>query len=437
MKRRVSLESLMKWIFLLLALSMVALVLGTRLYQSYMYKQNSAVLSAERLQRLVKDYNLNYSPEILKKELGPYWRSCSETENPVLKIESRGRFFGFVPNPEAIYIDMVEEERYLILVGILGLIVAVELAILFSYILTRPLRRLTWMCKEIASGRPVHVPHTLLSPYEFSELIDSFNNMSSQLERWREVQRQLSRMDRLAALGEMISGLAHEIRNPLASMRIQADLLREEIERIDAGETGQQNLEEAKEQTEALGNEIDRLNNIVVQLLSFVKPRPVVIAPVRLDDLLPWGSSIIGPQAQKFNVNLVLISTEQNVIALADGELLRQIVMNLALNAIQAMALQEDSLERRLTISIGIGKDILGKEDRGVVAISDTGGGISPKIEHRIFDPFFTTKKDGTGLGLSIVQRITENMGAELSLDNGENGATFKVYLKLAERGNV
>ena len=87
-----------------------------------------------------------------------------------------------------------------------------------------------------------------------------------------------------------------------------------------------------------------------------------------------------------------------------------------------------------LSISVGRSQSAARSGVRGVITVSDTGGGVPPSIEHRIFDPFFTTKKEGTGLGLSIVQRITESLGGELSLENGAGGATFRVYLTLAER---
>ena len=91
-----------------------------------------------------------------------------------------------------------------------------------------------------------------------------------------------------------MSGLSHEIRNPLASMRIQADLLRDEIERIGAGDFRGEDIRDAGDQINALCEEMDRLNNIVVQLLSFVRPRPAVVNPTKLDDILPWAGSMIG-----------------------------------------------------------------------------------------------------------------------------------------------
>ena len=420
----------MKWIFLFIALSMATLILGTRLYQSYEQKRASAFASAERLARLLDAYNLDYTRDIIREELGPYWRQCLDGEDAQLSFTSSGTVYNYVLAPEAIYTDMVEEECYLILVGVLGLIVAVELAVLLSYILTRPLRRLTLMCREIAHGKRARVPHTFFSPSEFAELTNSFNDMSAQLERWREVQRQLSRMDRLAALGSMLSGLSHEIRNPLASMRIQTDLLRDGIERIASGSFSDMDVHDAEEQIKVLGDEMDRLNNIVARLLSFVKARPVIVAPTKLNDLLQWASAMIGPQAQKNGVEMILKSTEEDIYVMADGESLRQIVMNLALNAIQAMAKNGGSL----TISVSRLCDAEVVE-YGVITVADTGGGVPQEIEHRIFDPFFTTTKEGTGLGLSIVQRITESLGGKLSHENCDGGATFRIYLKIVERG--
>lgn len=419
----------MKWMFLLVALSTAALILWTRLYQSYTRKLDEAALTAERAERTLNLYNREISLSAAAEKLGPYWRPCAEGEEADVRLMCGGRLYGFVLNYEKIYADMVGEERYLILVGILGLIVAVELAVFLSYVLTRPLRRLTWMCREIAAGKPVRAEQSFFSPSEFSELISSFNNMSEQLTRWREVQRQLSRMDRLAALGEMMSGLSHEIRNPLASMRIQTDLLRDEIEKVENGDFRSEDIRDAEEQITALGEEIDRLNNIVAQLLSFVRPRPAVVNPTKLDDILPWAGSMIGPQAQKHGTRLVLNCEEHGITVAADSEALRQVVMNLALNAIQAMECGGE-----LSITVGLSQPRVGNGAYGVIAVSDTGGGIPHNIEHRIFDPFFTTKRDGTGLGLSIVQRITESFGGELSLDNGAEGATFKVYLPLVER---
>ena len=294
----------MKWIFMALALSMVSLTIGARLHQSYSAKRSIAEGHGIQTKILVENMQMGDTGERIVSKLGPFWKKVPVGEKADLIISASDNLLRFKLSRKDIIISLVEEERFLLLVGMLGLLVAVELAVFISYILTRPLRRLAWGCKEIAVGAHVKIPQNSLSPYEFQELTDSFNYMASELEKWKEVQRQISRMDRLAALGEMMSGLSHEIRNPLASMRIQMDLLRSEIESIYAylpEETPSEDASDAMEHIRVLGTELDRLNNIVTQLLSFVRPSEPMKASVRLASLLSWGQSMIKPQAEKYS----------------------------------------------------------------------------------------------------------------------------------------
>ena len=117
MRRAVSLESFMKWMFLLVALSTAVLILGTRLNQSYMRKLEEAERTAERAERMLSLYRLEYSAAAAAEELGPYRRPCGEGEEAEMRLTSGGRVYGFVIDYEEIYADMVEEERYLILSG--------------------------------------------------------------------------------------------------------------------------------------------------------------------------------------------------------------------------------------------------------------------------------------------------------------------------------
>lgn len=429
-----SLETLMKWIFMSLAVSMVALTLGARLHQSYVAKKNAAEEFGRELMAISEERKYSLQKEIVIGQLGPFWREPLTNEKPELVIKNGDQSFGFILDPKNIIISLVEDERYLILVGLLGLIAAVELAVLISYVLTRPLRRLAWGCKQIAQGSPVTIRHNALSPYEFHELTDSFNDMAKQLERWKEVQRQVSRMDRLAALGEMLSGLSHEIRNPLASIRIQLDLLRMELESIpdDPGSSIGIGLSDAKEYIAILDHEIDRLNRIVTQLLSFVRPKQPMMTKVRLDDILPWCVSMLKPQADKQDIELVTQKQDSGVNVLADNEMLQHVIMNLSLNAIQSMSASGSDREKVLSIMTGYSGTDHGIKTMGLIRVSDTGPGIPAEIQHRIFDPFFTTRQDGTGLGLSIVQRIVDGLGGTLSMDTSSGGTNFNIFIPLA-----
>jgi len=437
----------MKWIFMVLALSMVLLTLGARLHQGYIAKKDSAAALGEELRVDLENRKYYIPKDIIMGELGPYWKEAAQGERAELTIKSGGRSWGFVSNPDAIMISLVEEERYLLLVGLLGLIAAVELAVFMSYLLTRPLRRLAWGCRQIANGMTVTIPQNKLAPYEFHELTNSFNTMATQLEKWKEVQRQLSRMDRLAALGEMLSGLSHEIRNPLASIRIQLDLLRMEIEsaasrKVEYGTYF--DICDAMEHIAILEHETDRLNGIVTKLLSFVRTKQAMIGPVLLDGLLPWCRSMLNAQAEKEGIELITLPMDKNVTVMADSEMLQQLIMNLSLNAMQAMSMAETAQEKVLIITTGYSKDESGAVKKGLLRVTDTGPGIPFAIQHRIFDPFFTTRQDGTGLGLSIVQRITEGFGGSLSMETSSFGTVFNIFIPLdehccrvAEKGNT
>jgi len=426
MTRGLSLETVMKWIFMGLALSMVSLTLGARLHQSYAEKKSEALESAQQLKFSIEERGLYVPDDIILGRLGVSWRMTRPGEDAQLSLRSGGKDLKLTLDRKQIITSIIEEERYLLLVGLLGLIAAVELAVFISYVLTRPLARLAWGCRKIAGDSAVTLPCSALAPYEIRELTDSFNDMAKQIKRWKDVQMQISRMDRLAALGEMISGLSHEIRNPLASMRIQTDLLRLEVEAMAPCSENSA----AKDACEIIGiieKELDRLNGIVSQLLSFVRPKQVMITSVLLDELLPWCRSMLGPQAEKHGIRLVTRQTFDRVTVMADKEMLQQLIMNLSLNAIQAMESAPQSRERVLTVTIGVCED----DESGFLSVADSGPGIPEEIRHRIFDPFFTTRKEGTGLGLSTVQRIVEGLGGRLSMDTSGEGTVFMVSLAL------
>lgn len=165
MLRRCSLESLMKWIFMALALSMVSLTIGARLHQSYVSKRSLAVGHAAQVKNLIENRRVLGSEESVIDKLGMFWREASVGEVPDLTITAGKNVYRYKLSRSDIIIYLVEEERFMLLVGMLGLLVAVELAVFLSYILTRPLRRLAWGCKEIAKGSRVVIPHNALSPY--------------------------------------------------------------------------------------------------------------------------------------------------------------------------------------------------------------------------------------------------------------------------------
>ncbi len=227
------------------------------------------------------------------------------------------------------------------------------------------------------------------------------------LERMEE---RLRVADRLAAVGMLASGIAHEVRNPLGAISGSIELLKRETDQTgpDAHLMG------------IVLSETDRLNQLITDFLLFARPTPKTIEPIRVADF--FRNLLTMAQTRSRKVELVL-DTEPDMIINSDPRLLDQIFWNLVNNALDAMP--EGG---RLTIKGG-------KENRanrsGIwLLFSDTGIGVPPENLDRIFDPFFTTKDHGTGLGLSTTWRILEELQGEIQVKSRPGaGADFRIWL--------
>jgi len=229
---------------------------------------------------------------------------------------------------------------------------------------------------------------------------------------YRELQdsfEQLKRADRLSAVGQLAASLAHEIRNPLGSIEGAADIL----------EKPQTSPELCKEFLGIIRKESRRLNRLLTNLLDFARPRRPEFQAVGLEPLIDSVITLLSPTAQLSGITLRK-SMPVSVPALeSDPEQIRQVVLNLTMNAIQAMP---EGGEVELAVEPGE-RDI-------TIAVTDQGGGVAPEDLDKIFDPFFTTKENGTGLGLSVAHRIVDQHGGVLSAKRNEDrGMTFSIVL--------
>ncbi|HVZ88284.1 MAG TPA: ATP-binding protein [Polyangia bacterium] len=195
------------------------------------------------------------------------------------------------------------------------------------------------------------------------------------------------RAERLAAVGTLAAGLAHEVRNPLNSASLQLAVLERRLER---GESGDRAIAIAR----IIKSEIERLDRLVRDFLAFAKPLPLDPRPVDLSALLSGVTELIGPEAEAARVSVKVEAASALPRAAGDAERLRQVVLNLTRNALEAMQAQGG----QLTLRARAGQDQL------EVDVEDTGPGFSDDLP--VFDAFFTTKDQGTGLGLSLVHRI-------------------------------
>jgi len=232
--------------------------------------------------------------------------------------------------------------------------------------------------------------------------------------------QQMKERDRLAALGEMSAGLAHEIRNPLAAIKGAIQYL--EPARLPT---------EDREFLEIIIEEVNRLNGVVTQFLDYSRPLKPSMAPGEVNDILDRTFRLLSAETPPpIEVRLELSAGLPRV--LCDAEQLKQVFLNLALNAFQAMP-----RGGRLTVATRVERDELafwreGKRRRDVVEIRfhDTGPGIPEEARENIFVPFYTTKEKGTGLGLAICQRIVKAHGGAIAVRSAPGGgAQFVISL--------
>ena len=252
-------------------------------------------------------------------------------------------------------------------------------------------------------------------PSEVADLAREFNSMGEAIE---ERERDLVRSERLAVVGKMAATITHEVRNPLSSIGLNAELLEDELASV-AGDTGQ----EARSLCRAIQTEVDRLTAITEEYLRFARlPKP---------KLHPHDVNAIVDNLADFEREQLALRGVELVVELApalprvelDDQQMRQSLLNLLRNAADAVA-EIGGGEVRISTS-------LGADGAGVqVSVADDGPGMAADMADKIFDPFFSTKQGGTGLGLALTHQIVREHGGTISVDSAPGqGARFTVAL--------
>jgi signal transduction histidine kinase len=229
----------------------------------------------------------------------------------------------------------------------------------------------------------------------------------------------IARQEKLASLGILASGVAHEIRNPLTAIKFRLFSLRKAAPEL---------LE--NEDAVVIGNEIHRLEHIVEDFLQFARPSEPSLARTPADRILKEVHSLLNPQLERAGIDLKL-ENGREILVHADAQQLKQVLINLIQNS-------AESIGRNGAITLSARRETAEFEGRerpaAILAVSDTGQGIPPEVEARLFDPFFTTKEGGTGLGLAISARIVDNHGGVLRYETELNqGTTFEIVLPAVE----
>jgi two-component system sensor histidine kinase HydH len=227
----------------------------------------------------------------------------------------------------------------------------------------------------------------------------------------RLLRREIERSRRLASVGRLAAGVAHEIRNPLSSIKGFATYFKERY----------QDIPQDQQTATIMIQEVDRLNRVVSQLLEFARPVNIKPQPTNLNALIDDSIKLIENQAAQKDITIKTRISNQATEIMIDPDRLSQVLLNLYLNAIESMV-SGDKLKIELSSN---------SEADGIdIKISDTGCGISPKDLTKIFDPYYTTKSSGTGLGLAITHNIIEAIGGQIKVSSTQDkGTVFTIQI--------
>jgi len=330
--------------------------------------------------------------------------------------------------------EEVENAKWNIVIIILVLVAGTIVLVLFATKrwITRPISQLMEGITSMAKGH-LNTQIDLKGEDELSELAQAFNQMAIDLRKAHEkivqesetkleLERSLRHSEKLATIGQLASGLAHEIGTPLNIISGRTELAQR---RLDDKELVQKNLGTIAQQTE-------RITKIIQQLLGFVRKKKPEQRPLNLSPLLESTLDFVDQQIQKQKVKVVKELTDSLPAVAGDPDQLQQVFLNLILNAIQSMP---NGGELRLIASPQwISKEGLEEDQRQYVGIrvEDTGVGMGKEVIENIFNPFFTTKEKekGTGLGLTVSQGIIQDHEGWIEVESEVGkGSVLKVYL--------
>lgn len=289
-------------------------------------------------------------------------------------------------------------------------------ASLVAHDIVYPIRQLVDATRRIAGG-DLTVRVAPVRGDEVGELGQAFNDMAGNLAasnaRVHELhQREIERAAQLASVGELASGVAHEIKNPVAAIASGLDLVRRHV-RGDAA---------IEDVVEEMGEQTRRIGQTIQDLLQFARPSTPSFAPVAVPQVLEHSARLVRPTAQQHGVTLALDGSAGAPRVLADAGMLQQALVNLLMNAIAATPPGG-------MVSVASAVD----GDQVVITVRDTGHGIAEEDLDNVLKPFFTTRHRGTGLGLPITRTIVEHHHGRLAIASREgSGTTVRISLPVA-----
>lgn len=249
-------------------------------------------------------------------------------------------------------------------------------------------------------------------PEEIQRIVQAINRLGATLkekiEREKKIENDLRHSERLASLGRLVAGVAHEVRNPLATIRLRVQMCRRETDNSRVNDSCSVALEE-----------IERLNGMVNRLLSFARPLQLLREPTDLRNLVKERIECFRERAAKCGVSLIASLPQDDETCAVDKGRMTQVFDNIIQNAIEAMT------DAGGTLSVNMAShEVAGNSNAVRIQFQDTGKGMPLEVMNHIFDPFFTTKVSGTGLGLSICHELVTAHGGDIQVNSEEGHGT-------------
>lgn len=307
-----------------------------------------------------------------------------------------------------------ERHAVLIVAGAGAVAICAVLIVVLAYLIQRPMVELQEKMGQVSEGNLNVAVSFSQRNDEIGDLGRNFNHMMQQLRESRqEIERlhrtQMSRAEHLATLGELATGLAHEIRNPLAGIAGVIEIIGRDLP----------STSPARAVVKDVRLEIGRISRTLTDLLETARPRRPQVRRSNLNTTVEHAVMLARQQVLSRPIKIELEKAPELPEVEHDSDQVHQVLLNLLLNAVQAM-------EGPGTVHVEIGS----RNNYATVAVSDTGRGISPQNLPNIFRPFYTTKGDGTGLGLSLAHRIVEDHHGRIEVSSAVGkGSTFTVLL--------
>ncbi|MEK7396451.1 MAG: ATP-binding protein [Candidatus Poribacteria bacterium] len=311
--------------------------------------------------------------------------------------------FSLIVSTEDIDETKRQSAMTIIIVAISGVMLVTAIGSLIAFSITAPVKELVQITERVASG-DLTAFAKVKTRDEIGILAQSFNQMTSELKVSRD---RLVQSERLAVLGQLTASIAHEIRNPLTSMKMIVQILKRKLH----------DDESSKESLQVVLDEIDRLNIIVSSLLDSARPIELNARQANIIEAMNEVIRLMDPNIRHRNIEISVIKQSENVPeTMIDVERMKQVFMNIIINAMQAMP-------KGGTIIVKYDFDANNNEI--AIEISDTGVGMSEEVLKHVYDPFFSAKSSGTGLGLTNAKKILDLHDANIQIESVEGQGTL------------